>query len=164
MKLTGLTGSIFEIDNSIAEGIAIFIPCGLTAIRVEASQFLSGLEKVEAIAGGIFIYNNIATAQTIAAFPNSRNTMLNVEQAGNIVCRVLSIMASRSVKSIAMNGIRFASQNHDSLQEHELVRWVMEWCLNMPNKFEKITFVGKRGGFRFLAEKEGCICPDSRED
>ena len=150
MKLTGLTGSIFDIDNSIAEGIVIFIPCGLTSIRGEARQFLSGLEKVEAIADGFFIYNNIATAQTIAAFPNRRNTMLNEEQARYIVSRALSIMASRSVKCIAMNGIRFASENHDSQQERELVRWVIEWCRDSPNKFEKITFVDKRGGFRFL--------------
>ena len=155
MKLTGLTGSIFDIDNSIAKGIAIFIPCGLTAIRIEASKFLSGLEKVEALADGVFIYNNIAMAQTIAVFPNRRNTMWNKEQAEYIVSRTLSIMASRSVKCIAMNGIRFASQNHDSRQERELVCWVIEWCRDSPNKFEKITFVDKRGGFRFLAEKEG---------
>ena len=158
MKLTGTTGSIFDIDSSIAEGIAIFIPCGLTAIRTEASQFLSGLEKVGAIAGGGLIYNNMATAQTITVFPNRRNTMWDKEQARYIVSQTLSIMASRSVKCIAMNGIRFVSQNHDSRQERALVRWIIEWCHDSADKFEKITFVDKRGGFRFLAEKEDVIC------
>ncbi len=145
-----LQGSIFSLSYDDADGVAVFIPCGLTAIRMDFHRFISSAECVRRAVDGISVYKKAGTGQTVVAFENPANVMISMDDAKRIVESMLGTLAQFSVKRIAMNGIRFAAANQSSWQERELVKWVLDWCNTNTNGFEFITFVDLRGGFDFL--------------
>lgn len=147
-----LQGSIFSLSYDDADGVAVFIPCGLTAFRMDFHRFISSAECVRRAVDGISVYKKTGTGQTVVAFENPANAMISMDEAKRIVESVLETMAQFSVKRIAMNGIRFAAENRSSWQERELVKWALDWCRVNENGFDFITFVDLRGGFNFLKE------------
>ncbi len=150
-----LQGSIFSQSYDDADGVAVFVPCGLTAIRMDFRRFISSAECIHKAGNGINVYKKAETRQTVVAFENPANVMISKDDAKCIVESVLGTLAQLSVKRIAMNGIRFAAEDQSSWQERELVKWVLDWCHANANGFEFITFVDLRGGFYFL--KDGRI-------
>ncbi len=147
-----LQGSIFSQSYDEADGVAVFVPCGLTAIRVDFRRYISSAECVHKTSNGINVYKKAETGQTVVAFENPSNVMISMDDAKRIVESALETLVQFSVKRIAMNGIRFAEANQSSWQERELVKWVLDWCQANVNGFECTTFVDLRGGFGFLAE------------
>ena len=147
-----LQGSIFSLSYDDADGVAVFVPCGLTAIRMDFQSFISSTECVHKANTGINVYKKADTGQTVVAFENPANIMISMDEAKHIVESVLETMAQFSIRRIAMNGIRFAAEDQSSWQERELVKWVLDWCHINANGFEFITFVDLRGGFDFLKE------------
>ena len=147
-----LDGSIFSLSCDDADGVVVFIPCGLTAIRMDFRRFISSAECIHKASNGINVYKKVETGQTVVAFENHANAMISMCDARRIVESALGTMAQLSVKRIAMNGIRFAVENQSSRQERELVKWVLDWCRANANGFEFVTFVDLRGGFNFLKE------------
>lgn len=154
MTINSLQGSIF-LHN--ADGVAVFVPCGLTAMRMNFDRYISFAECVDETSNGINVYRKAKTGQTIVAFENPENDMISMDDAKRIAESVLETLAQFSVKRIAMNGIRFASDNQSSWQERELVKWVLDWCQANANGFESITFIDLRGGFNFLKEENAHI-------
>lgn len=151
MISNGMSGSIFDISPAIAEGVTIFIPCGLTALRADYSAFRKSL-YMEKECGGLKTFINPQTGQSIVAFENPQNVIPDENAARRVVESALAIMSASSLNRIAMNGIRLAGQNHDSRQELALVNWVTAWCNENSNTFESCTFVDLRGGFDFLRD------------
>lgn len=154
MIINSFQGSIF-LHN--ADGVAVFVPCGLTAMRMNFDRYISFAECVDEASNGINVYRKAKTGQTIVAFGNPENIMVSMDDAKRIAESALETLAQFSVKRIAMNGIRFASDNQSSWQERELVKWVLDWCQANANGFESITFVDLRGGFNFLKEENAHI-------
>ena len=150
MVIEALEGSIFSLSCRDADGLAIFIPCGLTAIRVDYERFISSAEHVRKAGNGMAVYKNTQTGQMIVAWENPQNEIPGIADAKRMVEAVLEIMKECSVKRVAMNGVRFAVDNQMSWQERELFSWVSGWCQANRNAFERITLVDLRGGFSFL--------------
>ena len=150
MTINSLQGSIFSPSYDDADGVAVFIPCGLTAMRIDFRLYLLFSKCVRRAGNGLKVYREMKTGQTIVAFGNPENIMVSMDDAKRIAESALETLAQFSVKRIAMNGIRFASDNQASWQERELVEWVLDWCQANANGFESITFIDLRGGFNFL--------------
>ena len=150
MVIEALKGSIFSLSCQDADGLAIFIPCGCTAIRGKYERFILSAECVRKAGHEITVYKNAQTGQVIVAWENPRNEIPGIADAKRMVEAVLEIMKECSVKRVAMNGVRFAVDNQMSWQERELFSWVSGWCQANRNAFERITLVDLRGGFSFL--------------
>ena len=160
----GIEGSVFKIPSDVAVGMAIFIPCGLTALRADWSEYRKSL-ALEEVVGDLKVFGNQQTDQIVVVCENPRNRIPEDEAARRIVESALGILAKHSRKKIAMNGIRLAGQNHNFRQERTLVKWVTDWCGSQQNTFESVSFVDLRGGFSFLgaASREGLRRSENNE-
>ena len=154
MRLCKRTGSIFSVSYTDADALLVFVPAGLTALRVDYKAFVSTLDCVFTSEKGVKAYRDNKTGQLIVAYENPKNIIPDMDEATNIISEVLSAAARFQVKKIAMIGLRFHG-NHSSsyYMERELIRLVSMWCDSNPNEIESVMFVDKRGGFSFVGEE-----------
>lgn len=142
-------GSIFNSDAYKIDLLIIFIPCGLTAIRPIAKEFVTRNGDLQKKVKNLKLYKNKNTnyehLRYIALDENPENRIYNDYTAKDLVDTVLNLSSNLGVKSIGMNGIRF---NSSILQEEKLYSIVKRWADNNRNtSIEKVIFIDKRGGF-----------------
>lgn len=127
-KLFFETGDILSHKYGF-DGIAAFIPCGLTAFRVQCEDFIK---------------NDISNLIMILD-RNENNKIYDITEVGNMVYSTLNSLYSKGAKSIGMNSIR--TTLGAGLSEKEVAKNCIKWIQdNNPIDF-KIVLIDLRGGF-----------------
>ena len=142
------TGSI--LDHSLAEGIAVFIPEGLTAIKPDAQDFFKQMcgKKME----GAFSFAPVSTQEGKLKYlymvDNSERRITSLEDMQNQIYKVLDEFARLGVKSVAMNGIRFDERPDRNIRPEQYQRrMIEEYSAAHPEVFDEILLVDLNGGF-----------------
>ncbi len=136
-------GDLFSEDQ--VEGIAVFIPCGLTAIRVDAREFVQRKAGQRILENGIYpsIYGGPVKYIVI-----STDEAENLEDMQKQLFSALELFRQKNLRSIAMNGIRCDNRPDESIRPEKYQRAFLEaWMNAHPDVFDKITLVDLRGGF-----------------
>ena len=144
-----VTGSIFEAEDNSVEGVAVFIPCGLTGIRCDAERYLMPFGDPLKQDKGIAIYRKAALCRnfTVLCDWNYTHKRYSVSSLSELVDSALNLFGEMNVRRIAMNGIRLECQNNGNISESFVMRTAMAWCSLHDRTFEQIDFVDMRGGF-----------------
>lgn len=159
--LRAVTGSIFEAENNSADGVAIFVMCGLTAFRPNAREYIRTFGGRTDLSNGLAMFSKHAEQGDITCLydENRNNKIYDIGELHAIVDRTLNFFAERGVRRVAMNGIRIKSIiSHEHFAEASLLAEVKDWCSAHESAFESIDLVDKRGGFgriTFSMSKEG---------
>ncbi len=146
-EITTVTGSV--LDRSLAEGIAVFIPEGLTAINPDAKDFFR--QTVGKAPAGTFDIAAVTASEGKLKFlclaDNSERKINSINDMRSQIEEVLNAFAGKGVKSIAMNGIRCDNRDKSIRPEQYQRQFVEEYLAKHPGVFEKIILVDARGGF-----------------
>ena len=148
-----VAGSIFEAESHGAEGVAIFVPCGLTALRCELPKYMMpfGLPIGEEKAFTIFHSERQTGPLTVLCDENRNMSLYPARGIPMLLDMALSIFQRYGIRKIAMNGIRVywpqGVQDRGHLAEAYLVDNVVYWLETHSHNFESIDFVDLRGGF-----------------
>ena len=142
------TGSI--LDPSLAEGIAVFIPEGLTAIKPDAQDFFKLMcgKKME----GAFSFAPVSTPEGKLKYlymvDNSERRITSLDDMKKQIYAALDEFARSGVKSVAMNGIRFDDRPDRNIRPEQYQRrMIEEYSAAHPEVFDEILLVDFRGGF-----------------
>ena len=142
------TGSI--LDPSLAEGIAVFIPQGLTAIRPEAEDFFEQMcgKKAEGAFSFVPVSKPGEKLKYLCLVDNTERQIASVDEMRSQIHKALDAFARQGIRSVAMNGIRFDDRPDKATRPEEyLRRMVEEYTAAHPESFEEIILVDFRGGF-----------------
>jgi hypothetical protein len=153
VKFNYVKGDIFKTSNiSLLDAIIVFIPCGLTSIRLETDKFIKHLDEPIKQDGEFFLYknkpNNKSPQSKIEYALINRNTSHQIYSKKDMVLLVeytLKEMSKLGVKRIGMNGVR--GYGSGGIPEQQLIEEVQYWLNKNENNFEKIHFIDLRGGF-----------------
>ena len=148
--LRAVTGSIFEAENNAADGVAIFVMCGLTGFRPNTRDYVSTLGDSIGCHEGLTMFSKRTEHGDILFIydENPDNKIYELNEMYDLVDKTLELFAGNGVRRIAMNGIRITPENtQEHLAEKHLVAFVRSWCAAHKGVFETIDFVDKRGGF-----------------
>lgn len=142
------TGSI--LDPSLAEGIAVFIPQGLTAIKSDAEDFFEQMYGKKA--KGAFSFVPVSKPgeklKYLCLVNNAERQIASVDEMRSQIHKVLDEFARQGVRSVAMNGIRFDDRPDKAVRPEEYLRGIVEeYSAAHPESFEEIILVDFRGGF-----------------
>jgi hypothetical protein len=146
-EITTVTGSV--LDRSLAEGIAVFIPEGLTAINPDANDFFQ--QVTGRAPAGAFEFAAVRSGEGQLKFlclvDNNERKINSIDDMRSQIEEVLNAFAGKGVKSIAMNGIRCDNRDQTIRPEKYQRQFVEEYLAKHPGVFEKIILVDARGGF-----------------
>ena len=148
-----VAGSIFEAENHGAEGVAIFVPCGLTALRSELPRYMIpfGLPIGNEKAFTIFRSERQFGSFTVLCDENRSMSLYPARGIPMLLDMALSIFQRHGIRKIAMNGIRVywpqGVKDRGHLAEAYLVDNAVHWLETHSHNFESIDFVDLRGGF-----------------
>lgn len=148
-----IRGSIFEAELQGAEGVAIVVPCGLTALRNDVPNYMIpfGLPKDKIGPFTVFADSTGARKVTILCAENRENALYPARGIPLMLDTILSTFEKMGIQSIAMNGIRVywpdGVKDRGHLAEHYLVATAQYWCETHQHHFQRIDFVDLRGGF-----------------
>lgn len=148
-----LQESIF--NPNLAEGIAVFIPSGLTAIRADAEAFLrrfgttlpqTGHMSVQSLdhplRGGI--------AQHLVCVDNGRSVINSVDDMRKQIRQTLDEFANAGARTVAMNGIRCNNRpDQNTRPETYQKNYVKNYLSRHPGVFDTVYLVDRNGGFNF---------------
>ena len=118
-KINAVKGDLFDPLLGL-DGYAAFVPCGLTAFRWEAKNFVNCDKKCVPV-----FYEE-----------NPRNLLYTPEQARNMVFRALNYLYKNGARNIGMNGIRLGDGSPYS--EDVTYRAAKDWCDANPYKVVQI--------------------------
>ena len=142
-----IRGSI--LDENLAEGIAIFIPVGLTGIRPDSKDFIFKTTG-KPMCGGAGCYKAIGSGilKYVLYVDNSDIKVSDIEDMRRQINEVLDIFVTMEVKNIAMNGIRCDDRPDQNVRPEQYLRtFVEEYLAGHPDAFDKISLVDAHGGF-----------------
>ena len=147
-------GSIFDaVKSSQVEGIAIFVPFGMTALRVTTFDFVQTLIPMPLECEGDFKCYRTQEGKLVYAY---KEGVESIQEMMFLVNKICTLFSKHNIHSFAMNGIRArdfplqtGERNH--VQEYLLVEFVRKWCELKEHSFNSISFVDLRGGFNSLA-------------
>ena len=142
-------GSVFAANEYGADGLIVFIPCGLTAMRVEWSDFRGKLGEPDERIGDCVLFQNRANWKLVIGFENIPYSYSLDEVQAKVVAS-LQLLQQKGVKNVAMNAVRIDMTANDlanERSEQQLVTCVKNWCQMHPSVFESIAFFDLRGGF-----------------
>lgn len=145
------------LNNDIADGIALFVPEGLTTIRHDIQSFLNQfnmqipqndeliIEKVQV--PGI-------TTRYIVCVDNQNRVVDSDERMHEQVFNTLEAFEEFGIKRVAMNGIRFGARPDQDVRSEELQRrFVEEYFEAHRNSCIKIVYlIDKNGGFNRFSQ------------
>lgn len=157
--LRAVTGSIFEAENNAADGVAIFVMCGLTGFRPNARDYVRTLGDSIGRYNGLAIFSRRTERGDILFLydENPDNKIYTLDEMHDLVNKAFKLFAKKGIRRIAMNGIRITPEDkQEHLAEMLLVAFVKSWCSAHEGAFEVIDFVGKDGGF----DKIGFLATD----
>ena len=146
-KIMTKTGSL--LDNGLAEGIALFIPQGLTAFSVEVQEFFERECDKKAI-GACTVSKSVTggKARCLICIDNAIRKINNVDDMKKQVWEVLDTFASQKIRTVAMNGIRCDKRPDLRVRPEKYQRqFVEEYLSTHPDVFDWIILVDARGGF-----------------
>ena len=146
-KITTKTGSL--LDNGLAEGMALFIPEGLTEFRAYARKFFER-ECGKKTTGECILSKTIAGGKLrcLLWIDNAIRTIYDVDDMKKQVWEVLDTFASQGIRTVAMNGIRCDDRPDLSFRPEKYQRqFVGEYLSTYPDVFDQIILVDARGGF-----------------
>ena len=161
-----VTGSIFEAENNLAEGVAIFVMCGLTAFRPNARDYIKTLGTQTGWANRLAVFSKHTARGDITFLydENRDNKIYDIGELHAIVDRTLNFFAERGVGRVAMNGIRVKSIiSHEHFAEASLLAAVKNWCSEYEGAFESIDLVDKRGGFGVIMASDALRIVENNE-
>jgi hypothetical protein len=148
-KINYIRGSIFQPERFKLEAITVFIPIGLSAIRIDCRdfvrQFKNPLEKCEEF----FLFKNNYKNDTLNSLRyvlvdrNKSHKIYDSWDISEMVAYTLGRFSKLGVKRIGMNGIRISS----GIPELQLVHEVKLWLAFNEHEFEEIYFIDLRDGF-----------------
>ena len=148
--LRAVAGSIFEAENNAADGVAIFVMCGLTGFRPNARDYVRTLGNSIGCHEGLTMFSKRTEHGDILFIydENPDNKIYELNEMHDLVDKTLELFAGNGVRRIAMNGIRITPENtQEHLAEKHLVAFVRSWCAAHKGVFKTIDFVDKGGGF-----------------
>lgn len=125
---------MFSLKNGF-DGIAAFVPCGLTAFRVAFKSF------VQSNPSGI----------VMVADENSQNRIYDEIDVKHMVFEALNMLVRYGVKNIGMNGIRIKG-NSEQIIMNVCCEWLKKY--GDENNEVSITLVDLRNSFRSWAKTE----------
>ena len=144
-----IRGSVFAAEEYGADGLIVFVPCGLTAMRVEWSDFRERLGEPDERIGDCVLFENRANWKLVIGFENIPHSF-SLDEVQTKVVASLQLLQQKGVKNVAMNGVRIdmaANELAKERSEQKLVTCVKSWCQMHPSVFESIVFFDLRGGF-----------------
>lgn len=122
------SGDLFSLDNGF-NGIAAFIPCGLTAFRLNCKKF---------------IQNNPPNIVMVVDM-NKNNKIYDIAEVRGMVFSALDSLYSNGANFIGMNGI--CTHERAGLSEQKVAESCLDWLNNHTDSNVKIVLVDLRGGF-----------------
>jgi hypothetical protein len=145
VKFSCIEDSIFEIEKLGLEGVAIFVPSGMTFIRPYTEYFIDHYLELLRDKGFLALYRIRNNNKFVFIDQNRSNQSIDEVSAKQSIDRILKWFANNGVRKIGMNGIKLS---HSTLiPEVWLYREVKHWTSINKNDFEEICFVDLRGGF-----------------
>lgn len=148
-----IEGSVFEAEDNGASGIVIYVPCGLTALRSNLSNYMIpyGLPIGEEKMYTIFRTLRKTGFKTILCDENRGHAIYPARGIPLFLNVALSLFERMGIRRIAMNGIRVywseGVKDHGHLAEAFLLYNALRWLDTYEHHFESIDFVDLRGGF-----------------
>jgi len=130
------TGDLFDIGGGKADGLGVFIPCGLTAMSHSFDKFMRD-KPVE--------------VRVLVDF-NRQMRIFPVAEVRGKVQDFFDRLYAYGRKSIRMNAIRTDLGARES--EKAVIEAAAEWLMEHPEADIRITLVDLRGGFEKVAERE----------
>jgi hypothetical protein len=146
-------GSIFDVEQLNLDAVAIFIPCGLTHIREEATIFLKNFGKPISIGCHLELFENETknTDYSPKYFLVDRNLTHKIyteEELLNIAHSMLTIFEELGVKRIGLNGIRTQHKHPEfPSPEAQLILVLYNLSRQLDCRIESIYLIDLRGGF-----------------
>ena len=149
VKINFFRGSIFQPERFKLDAIAVFIPAGLTAIRMNCENFVKQFEKPTEKHEEFFLYktnyNNdtLNSLRCVIVYKNTSQKIYDSCDVSGMISDTLGRFSKLGVRRIGMNGIRTSS----GIPELLIVSEVKSWLINNDNNFKEIRFIDLRGGF-----------------
>ena len=136
-------GSIFDLERSKPDAVAIFVPAGLTALRVDTERFLAECTAIPGTVGEFKAYHTKRGTVVIVA-ENRDQKLYDSGEMMEMVDQALSIFAAAKCTNVMMNGIRLG----EGPSERLMVMTINAWLQFRPEvSLKKIELVDLRGGF-----------------
>ena len=152
-----IKGSIFRANEYGADGIVVYVPCGLAAMRAEWDGLKRKLGEPGEQAGECAVFCNRGGWKVVIGFENVQNRIYSEDEMQAMVVSSLQLLQRKGARHVAMNGIRIdmtGRRRETERPEEMLVKCVTDWCLKHPSAFESVSFVDLRGGFN-ACDKDG---------
>ena len=149
VKINFFRGSIFQPERFKLDAITVFIPAGLTAIRMKCRGFVKQFGKPTEKHEEFFLYKTNYKKDTLNSLRyvivnrNKSHKIYDSYDISGMIAHTLGRFSKLGVKRIGMNGIRTDSGRDELL----IVSEVKSWLINNDNNFKEIRFIDLRGGF-----------------
>ena len=143
-----IKGSI--LDNNLAEGIAIIIPPGLNALKVDGKMFYH--QMTSSFPVDEFTVKEVNSSRGklkhILYINTAESSIIDITSMQNLIYQILNTFRTKSIKSVAMNGI-YCNNLPNKKIGSEKYHWqiIQEYLLLYPDVFDEILLVDLRGGF-----------------
>lgn len=126
-------GDLFDLENGF-DGIAAFVPCGLTCFRHECERFIRR--------------DPLGIVMTLDENPT--NKIFDVRDVEPKVFAAMNMLVSKGVTRIGMNGIRTTGASEQTIV-FACDKWLRLHNTSHPNV--TITLVDRRNSFRHWARR-----------
>lgn len=149
------TGDLFDVQRYGFQGVALFVPAGMTAFRVLASDFVKACGKPLSVSGPLEVFrvesDDVAPLARIVRAANPRQKSFAKEDIGLLVERAFSAFEDAECTIVGMNGFRLEGDDRSQNQfrsEQATLDAVRQWVATHPRTtIRDIYLVDKRGGF-----------------
>ncbi len=141
-------GDLFEVAKEEIEGLAVFLPCGLTALRSVAMAFLSRCGVPVQGNGELAFFN----ARPIIGRPLRRiaccmyvqHRLYDLNEARTILGEAFAAFEAVGCRIVGMNGFRMEEGS-----EQRTLDLVRDWiATHSDSTIRKVFLIDKRTGFR----------------
>ncbi len=148
-------GDLFDVRRYGFQGVALFVPAGMTAFRVLASDFVKVYGKPLSVSDSLEVFrvesDDVAPLVRIVRAANQRKRFFAKEDIGHLVERAFSAFEDAGCTNVGMNGFRIEGDDRPQNQfrsEQETLDAVRQWvATHSRTTIRDIYLVDKRGGF-----------------
>lgn len=149
------TGDLFDIRRYGFQGVALFVPAGLTAFRVLSSDFVKAYGKPLSVSSPLEVFrvesNEVAPLVRIVRAANPRQKSFAKEDISLLVERAFSAFEDAGCTTVGVNGFRIEGDDRSQNQfrsEQETLNTVRQWvATHSRTTIRDIYLVDLRGGF-----------------
>ena len=150
------TGDLFDVRRHEFQGVALFVPAGLTAFRVLASDFVKAYGKPLSVSGPLEVFrvesDDVAPLVRIVRAANPRQRSFAKGDIGLLVERAFSAFEDARCTTVGMNDFRIEGDDRSQNRfrsEQETLDVVRQWvATHSRTTIQDIYLVDKRGGFK----------------